>query len=138
MLRRCQQRAIEIFFEEVGPRRLTPRQFALLVTIAQRPGLSQTDLVDVTGIDRSTVGDMLERLLKRGLVRRRRSGRDQRTNTLYVQPAGLKAVHDTIPAVERAQARILGPLPEDMRPAFVAALRLMAGIVETPAPKPSR
>ncbi len=126
LLRRCQQRAVEIFMEEIGATRLTPRQFALLLTLAQRPGLTQTELVEQTGIDRSTVGDMIDRLVRRGLVRRRRSGRDQRANTLAILPAGTAALHEAMPAVERAQIRIMAPLPLAMRSAFMAALQLMA------------
>lgn len=126
LLRRCQQRAVEIFMEEIGPARLTPRQFALLLTLAQRPGLTQTELVEQTGIDRSTVGDMVDRLVRRGLVRRRRSGRDQRANTLAILPMGTAALRDALPAVERAQARIMAPLPPAMRSAFMAALQMMA------------
>lgn len=126
LLRRCQQRAVEIFMEEIGSTRLTPRQFAMLVTLAQRPGLTQTELVEETGIDRSTVGDMIDRLVRRGLVRRRRSGRDQRANTLAILPAGTTALREALPAVERAQHRILAPLPPASRSTFVAALRLMA------------
>jgi DNA-binding MarR family transcriptional regulator len=125
LLRRCQQRAVEIFAEEVGPG-LTPRQFAILVAISQDPGLTQTDLVDATGIDRSTVGDMVTRLMRRGLIRRRRSGRDQRANSLVLLPAGMQALRRAFPGVERAQLRILEPVPEAARPDFIAALRAIA------------
>lgn len=135
LLRRCQQRAVEIFMQEAGSARLTPRQFALLVTLARRPGITQTELVAETGIDRSTVGDMIDRLVRRGLVRRRRSGRDQRANTLVILAAGLTAVREAIPAVERTQERIMAPLPPEMRAQFIEALRLMAG--DTPAPDES-
>lgn len=140
LLRRCQQRAVEIFMEEIGPTRLTPRQFALLLILAQRPGLTQTELVEETGIDRSTVGDMIDRLVGRGLVRRRRSGRDQRANTLVILPAGTAALTEALPAVERAQQRIMAPLPPASRPAFMAALRLMAAESppSPPADKPAR
>jgi len=127
LLRRCQQRAVEIFMDEVGAARVTPRQFAILLTLAHRPGITQTELVIETGIDRSTVGDMINRLVRRGLVRRRRSGRDQRANTLLILPAGAALLRDTAPAVERAQNRIMAPLPVAARQSFMAALRLMAG-----------
>jgi DNA-binding MarR family transcriptional regulator len=140
LLRRCQQRAVEIFMEEIGPTKLTPRQFALLLILAQRPGLTQTELVEETGIDRSTVGDMIDRLVGRGLVRRRRSGRDQRANTLVILPAGTAALNEALPAVERAQLRIMAPLPPATRQSFMAALRLMAADAPTgePEERPAR
>lgn len=137
LLRRCQQRAVEIFMEEIGATRLTPRQFALLVTLARWPGITQTELVTETGIDRSTVGDMIDRLVRRGFVRRRRSGRDQRANTLVILAAGIAALNEALPAVERTQARIMAPLPPDMRGTFMAALRLMAGDAPHPSDEPA-
>jgi DNA-binding MarR family transcriptional regulator len=133
LLRRCQQRAVDIFMKEIGTARLTPRQFAILVTLAKRPGITQTEVVAETGIDRSTVGDMVDRLVRRGLVRRRRSGRDQRANTLAILPAGLKLVRAAVPAVDRAQERIMQPLPPALRESFLTALRLMAE-ADNPAP----
>jgi DNA-binding MarR family transcriptional regulator len=138
LLRRCQQRAVEIFMDEIGSARLTPRQFAILLTLARRPGITQTELVVETGIDRSTVGDMIDRLVRRGLVRRRRSGHDQRANTVAILPAGLALLRDTIPAVERAQERIMTPLPAATRADFIAALRLMAGDMKPAAAAPLR
>ena len=46
---------------------LTPRQFAVLITVAGDEGVSQTGIVDATGIDRSTVAEMVQRLAKKGL-----------------------------------------------------------------------
>lgn len=130
LLRRCQQRAVELFTEELGPQRVTPRQFALLVTVYQRPGLTQTDLVGVTGIDRSTVGDMLDRLVRRGLIKRKRSGKDQRANTLHILPPGIEMLRGAISHVDRVQARILEPVPSDLRAALIGALKLMAGLAD--------
>jgi hypothetical protein len=36
---------------------LTPRQFVVLTVIAENEGCSQTDIVDATGIDRSTIAE---------------------------------------------------------------------------------
>ncbi len=52
---------------------LTARQFAVLLTVEEDEGLSQTDLVNMTGIDRSTLADMIGRMLKKDLLRRRRT-----------------------------------------------------------------
>ncbi|MEQ1711924.1 MAG: MarR family transcriptional regulator, partial [Hyphomicrobium sp.] len=55
----------------MGAADLTPRQYAVLITVAQNEGLSQTNLVDKTGIDRSTLADIVRRMLKKGLLQRR-------------------------------------------------------------------
>jgi DNA-binding MarR family transcriptional regulator len=128
LLRRCQQRAVDIFAEEVGPEGPTPRQFAILVSVLQNPGLNQTDLVRLSGIDRSTLAEILGRLVDRGLIRRERTTEDQRTNALYVTSAGRAMLQAALPAVERAQERIFAPIPPARRPEVVAALESLAGL----------
>ena len=64
LLRRAQQYSFDLFSKEIGNSRLTPRQFAVLLTVQQNEGLSQTDLVKRTGIDRSTLADMISRLIR--------------------------------------------------------------------------
>jgi DNA-binding MarR family transcriptional regulator len=134
LIRRCQQRAVEIFAQELGRTRLTPRQFALLLTLARRPGISQTELVAETSIDRSTLGEMIDRLVRRGLVRRRRSGKDQRANMVAILPAGIALLRECLPAIDRSQARIMMPLPPETRERFLDALRLMARDQSAPGP----
>lgn len=74
---------------------------ALLVT---HPGLSQTELADLMGIERMTAGVQVERCIRQGLVRRERSGTDRRKYHLYVTSKGLthlKRIQTLIPLHEQ-------------------------------------
>ena len=128
LLRRSQQRAVDLFVEEVGEDGPTPRQFAVLLSVHQNPGVSQTDLVRMTGIDRSTLTEILRRLGRRGLIRRERQAEDRRTNALHLTPDGLTAMEAAIDAVERAQERILEPIPAGERHAAMRVLERLAGL----------
>lgn len=132
LLRLCQQRAVELFVREVGEDGPTPRQFAVLVSVMAKPGLSQTELVRATGIDRSTLTEIIRRLVRRGLVTRRRTAADQRANALQLTEAGVAAVDRATPAVLRAQERIMAPVPPERRAEAMALLALLAG--PDPAP----
>lgn len=128
LLRRSQQRAVDLFVEEVGEDGPTPRQFAVLLSVHQSPGVSQTDLVRMTGIDRSTLTEILRRLGRRGLVRRERQAEDRRTNALHLTADGRRTMEDAIGAVERAQQRIMEPIPPAERPAAMRVLERLAGL----------
>jgi len=128
LLRRCQQRAVDIFVEEIGADGATPRQFAILLSVFQNAGLNQTDLVRLSGIDRSTLAEILGRLVERGLIRRERTSADQRTNALYITPNGETMLRAAFPAMVRAQERIFAPIPPGRRREVVAALELLAGL----------
>lgn len=125
LLRLCQQRAVELFVAEVGEDGPTPRQYAVLVTIAGSPGLSQTDLVRATGIDRSTLTEIIRRLVRRGLVTRRTAA-DQRANALVLTSAGQTMIETVTPLVERAQTRILEAIPPRERAAAIRLLERLA------------
>ena len=61
---------------------------AVLSTVAQHEGLSQTDLVRLTGIDRSTLADVVQRLLRRGIIQRERTMQDGRTYAVSLSRKG--------------------------------------------------
>ena len=88
LLHRASQRADDIFAKQVGEIGLTARQFAVLLTVAESTSPSQTDIVRDTGIDRSTVADMVRRMARNGLLQRRRSREDARANILQLTEFG--------------------------------------------------
>ncbi|MBP7064189.1 MarR family transcriptional regulator [Ferrovibrio sp.] len=128
LLRRCHQLAVDLYTEEVGEDGPTPPQFALLLTVLQNPGLSQVDLVRHTGIDRSTVAEMVARLIKRGLLDRNRTVADRRTNALGVTEAGEAVLQRALPMVLKAQERTLAPLNDDDREELMRLLRLLSAV----------
>lgn len=126
LLRRATQFANDIYTREVGDDTLTARQFAVLLTVDQEEGLSQTDLVNKTGIDRSTLADMISRMLKKDLLRRKRTDEDARANAVSITASGRKALSTVLARVEKAEARILEPLPAGKRSDFLKMLTVLA------------
>ena len=120
------QLALDIYAEELGPGTVTQRQYAVLAAVAEREGLSQTELVRATGVDRSTLADMAARMIAKGLLDRARSASDARANTVRLTAAGREALETARPRVEAADARILGLLSAGKRDAFVNQLRTLA------------
>src|SRR3972149_3585870 len=88
LLHTAGQRAGDIFADEMSKVKLTPRQYAVLVSVAEHEGLSQTGLVDRTGIDRSTLADIVRRMQRKGLLRRRRTKEDARAYVLKLTAEG--------------------------------------------------
>lgn len=126
LLRRAQQYAFDLYSQEVGGGELTPRQFAVLITVEQNEGLSQTELVRKTGIDRSTLADMISRLLKRNLLARKRTESDARANAVSITAEGRRALQSVLPNVAKAEQRILKTLPANAQSSFIKALHVIA------------
>ena len=110
LIRRMQQIAVALFVEECRAFDLTPVQYAALVAIHTHPGIDATRLSAVIAFDRSTLGNVIERLEAKKLVERKPSGGDKRVKLLYLTKAGATVLRDIKPSVDRAQARMLQPL----------------------------
>jgi DNA-binding MarR family transcriptional regulator len=133
LLHRALQLALDIYAEETGPEAITQRQYAVLAAVAAHEGLTQTDLVHATGIDRSTLADLVARMIGKGLIARERSASDARANTVRLTAPGRAALDVTGPRVAAADARILKLLPVRKRDAFLSVLHEMGRAAEAMA-----
>ncbi|MCM5571296.1 MarR family transcriptional regulator [Burkholderiaceae bacterium FT117] len=124
-IRRLQQIAVAIFLEEAADFGITPVQYAALTAARERPGIDQRTLAGVIGFDPSTIGGVIGRLEKRGLVARRASPTDRRVRLVTLTSDGERLLAEVLPRVRAAQRRILAPLPAAERERFVAALRTL-------------
>jgi MarR family transcriptional regulator, lower aerobic nicotinate degradation pathway regulator len=127
LFRRMQQIAVAVFVEECRAYDLTPVQYAALVAIRTHPGIDATRLSAVIAFDRSTLGNVIERLETKAYVERKAAREDKRTKLLTLTKAGAALLRDIMPSVDRAQARMLQPLkPADRK----MLLALMTQLVD--------
>lgn len=123
LIRRLQQIASALFLDQAKAFDFTPVQYAALVAIGNHPGLDQTTLCNEIALDRSTIGDVVGRLEKRGLIKRANGAADRRTKLLHITAAGSRLIRDIEPAVEATQRLILAPLKANERSAFMQMLK---------------
>ncbi len=88
LLSKGYQRAWAILREEIEQYDLTPPQFALLSFLWQQDGLTQVELSEKGQIDRSTVGGLIDRLERNGLLERRQHPQDRRAYKIYLTEHG--------------------------------------------------
>ncbi len=122
-IRRLQQIAVAIFLQETESLGITPVQYGALQGIANAPGIDQRSLARSIGLDTSTIATVIDRLQARELVQRGASPDDRRVRLLTLTDAGKKELTAVLPAMQRAQQRILEPLPEAERAEFMRMLR---------------
>lgn len=92
LLRTAGQRADFAFNTALGNADLTPTQYVVLSAIGATKGCSQSDVVEKSGVDRSTCAALLTRLDHRKLAKRTRSQEDARRWELSLTAAGSKLV----------------------------------------------
>jgi MarR family transcriptional regulator, temperature-dependent positive regulator of motility len=128
LLHRAQQAADEAFAAAFADTGLTPRQLAVLIIVAEREGTNQVGLVDATGIDRSTTADLVRRLMRKGLLARRRARHDARSNVLRLTEEGKALLTSFRARAAEVDQMLLNALPEASRSHFIDALSRIAAM----------
>lgn len=123
------------FFEEEFEGVVTPRQFALLIALARSPGVDQITLSNQIAVDRSTIGDMVSRLINNGFIARVRDEEDGRRKLLRLTPAGRKLVRTLLPRIDNVTQRLLEPLTDAERTLFVGVLEKLATAPDSAFPE---
>ena len=126
LMHRVLQLALDIYSEEAGTDGPTQRQFAVMEAVSAKSGLTQTDLVRATGIDRSTLADLVTRMTAKGLLERERSAVDARAKAVRLSETGTALLASARPRVEAADKRILALLPKGKREGFIDLLADLA------------
>ena len=124
-IRRMQQIAVAIFLQETEATGVTPVQYAALQTVANVPGVDQRTLARSIGFDTSTIAGVVDRLEARGMLLRSASPDDRRVRLLSLTPDGQTLLAQVTPGMQRAQARMLAPLPKAERAEFMRMLRVL-------------
>lgn len=107
LLHRAVQLADDVHAEAFGPDGLTQRQFAVLAAAEARDGAAQAELVQLTGIDRSTLADLASRLIVKGLLVRERSTSDGRANAVRLSDDGRAALAEARARMQAADERLI-------------------------------
>ena len=126
LLHRASQRADGLFARHARDTDLTLRQFAVLQAVADKSGLSQTDIMAATGIDRSSTAELVRRLVTNGCLQRRRKRRDARLYAVRLTLLGRQMLAIGAPATKAAEDELLRPIPQKERAAFLELLMLIA------------
>jgi DNA-binding MarR family transcriptional regulator len=122
LIRRLQQIAVAIFMEETADFAITPVQYAALMAVREHPNVDVTRLSALIAFDRSTLGNVVERLEAKAWLVRREGQSDRRIKLLRITAAGRKVLRTIEPAVQRAQQRMLAPIPKRERKRFIEKL----------------
>lgn len=125
LLRRAQQIAVSLFFDEISED-ITPIQYAVLRTIMEHPGVDQVTIAGLVAIDTSTAATVAIRLEEKGLLSRDIDPGNRRQRQLHLTRQGEHLLESLIPAVHRLHQRILEPFSDAESRQF---MKLLAKLV---------
>lgn len=132
LIRRLHQQSMQIFQTQTQAAGfdLTSVQFAALDAIAKRPGVDQASLAATICFDRATIGGVIDRLERKGLVLRVVSAQDRRARLLQLTPEGEQLLLACHPVVMALQTDILANLSPEERERFLSLARKALGLAE--------
>ena len=130
LIRRLHQQSTQIFQTQTQAAGfdLTSVQYAALECIALNPAIDQASLAATIGFDRATIGGVIDRLERKGLVQRVVSAHDRRARQLHLTHEGGQQLADIRPVVKALQTDILAPLSDSEQEVFLALAHKALGL----------
>jgi len=130
LIRRLHQQSMQIFQAQTQAAGLdlTSVQFAALNAIDLEPGIDQARLAATISFDRATIGGVIDRLERKGLVQRVVSPQDRRARLLHLTPEGGHLLATCRPLVVALQDDILAPLTPAERAVFLGLAHKALGL----------
>ncbi len=125
-LRMAQEASFQAFSRRSQAIGESPGRFATLTLIGRNPGISQTELSHANGRDKSSVTPVVEDLVRRGLVARKRVRSDRRAYRLNLTPAGRKTLADLTACARRHERNLDRLIGRGERQRFLAVLKRIA------------
>lgn len=131
LIAKVYQRGFGLIKEQLDPYDLTPQQFSLLAFLWIEDGLSQTILSQKTQIDRTTIGGLIDRLAKLGLVKRLPHPEDRRAYRICLTERGKELEGELCDIALRVSARYLAPLTDEEQDTLRVILKKLRTLQES-------
>jgi DNA-binding MarR family transcriptional regulator len=129
-LRMAQEATFQAFSrrsKEIGE---SPGRFAALTLIGRNPGISQTALSHASGRDKSSVTPVVEDLVRRGLVARKRVNSDRRAYRLNLTSAGKRTLLNMTRVARKHEVNLDRIITRKERARFLKTLKKLAAEIE--------
>lgn len=129
LARRLQQ-AHTLLWTTIVSEEVTSPQFAVLNTLVGEDGLDQRTVGERVGLDRSTIAEVVRRLVVRGLVDKVRDARDGRRSVLRTTEEGERVHHKLSVRTARMNQVFLAPLDPGEQSTFLELLNRVSDAAE--------
>jgi len=127
MIRILQLENFEAFYPHFEALKLSPVEYAILVTLRDNKAVTQSELAAVLKMQLPNLVKILARMEDTGTIRRKRSARDKRAVELSLSAAGERRADEASRLGIAFNAQTLAPLDRQERTAF---LQMLARLVE--------
>jgi len=127
MIRILQLENFEAFYPHFERLKLSPVEYAILVTLRDNKAVTQSELAAVLKMQLPNLVKILSRMEESGTIKRKRSARDKRAVELSLSAPGEKRADQASRLGASFNAQTLAPLDRQERTAF---LQMLARLIE--------
>lgn len=114
-----------------GLQGLSTVEISVLAIVSRKPDVILKEILEILEIPASTLTSAVDRLEKRGLLRRVISARDRRSYGLELTAEGLRAQEEHVKEEETVMRSVLGAYSREERSELVRLLCILAGSIST-------
>lgn len=129
LARRLQQ-AHHLLWTTMVSEEITSPQFGVLNALTAEPGLDQRAVGERVGLDRSTIAEVVTRLIRRDLLAKERDPADGRRFLLRLTDEGVRTHRKLVLRTARMNQVFLAPLTSEERALFLSLLRRVSDAAE--------
>jgi DNA-binding MarR family transcriptional regulator len=119
------------YYKQVGSAEITPRQLSVLLSLRNSGPMTQAALSAAIRMDRSTINEMVPRMIERDLISKSNAPDDKRAIHLSITARGLTTLKELLPTTALSQDMIMAPLPKEYRRIFKHCLEMIIEANET-------
>lgn len=127
LVRRLHQISVSAFLDVLSHLGITSTQYAALAAIGSCPDIDQTTMAGLIGIDKSTAGLIATRLVKRGLIHRKKNAQNKRLMALSLAPDGVIVYQEALKKADLVHDRLLSPLSKAEREVLIDLIKKVVG-----------
>lgn len=128
LLHRAHARIREAMLAVLDGTGLNLGQLAVLGALAKTPGLTQTQLCNASGIEKSSMVLFLDALQAEGWIVRRPHPQDRRAHAVFLTEQGAQRLAVAAPQLQAVERSFLEPLGNDERKQLIEYLRRLARV----------
>ena len=128
LLARAASRLQTLGERDLEPLGITPREYSVLAVLAERPPLSQTQLAEILGLDRTTILKLGAALERKRLVVRERDPNDARAYAVTLTSAGDRLRAEAFELLLACETQFLAPLTRNERAQLHDLLARVTGL----------
>lgn len=122
LARRFHQICLGVTAEILEGEDITPMQWSVLAAVLEEPGSAQAHIARRLGIDAVTLGQVIDTLEQKRLVKRQADPADRRGRKLFITRLGSDLRQRLRPVMREAQERLLSPLTKAEQAALLDML----------------